>query len=125
MQKIFILLTLTILFMASCFDSSENIDIVKNGSFSKYPNVTIGEVVDTVFDKVKWEAIIGEDGNEYVNMRGYLLDGSKALFQFRIIDDSSWRLHALELDDEPSDINIVDSLYYMYVEMTEWQKGSK
>lgn len=124
MKKYLILFFITI-FLASCFAENENIDMVKNGSFNKYPNVTIGEVVDTVFDKVKWEAIVGEDGNEYVNMSGYLLDGSKALFQFRIIDDSSWRLHALELDDEPSDINIVDSLYYMYVEMTEWQKGSK
>ena len=118
MKNYLILFVITI-FLASCFAENENIDMVKNGSLNKYPNVTIGEVVDTVFDKVKWEAIIGEDGNKYVNMRGYLLDGSKALFQFRIIYDSSWRLHALELDDEPSDINIVDSLYYMYVEMTE------
>lgn len=124
-MKKYLILFFIIIFIVSCFYSSENIDMVKNGSFNKYPNVTIGEVVDTVFDKVKWEAIIGEDGNEYVNMRGYLLDGSKALFQFRIIDNSSWRLNALEIDDEPSDINIVDNLYYMYVEMTEWQKGSK
>ena len=124
-MKRYLILFFIIIFIISCFSSSENIDMVKNGSFNKYPNVTIGEVVDMVFDKVKWEAIIGEDGNEYVNMRGYLLDGSKALFQFRIIDDSSWRLNALETDDTPSDINIVDNLYYMYVEMTEWQKGSK
>ena len=124
-MKRYLILFFVIIFIISCFSSSENIDMVKNGSFNKYPNVTIGEVVDMVFDKVKWEAIIGEDGNEYVNMRGYLLDGSKALFQFRIIDDSSWRLNALETDDTPSDINIVDNLYYMYVEMTEWQKGSK
>ena len=72
MKKYLILFFITI-FLASCFAENENIDMVKNGSFNKYPNVTIGEVVDTVFDKVKWEAIVGEDGNEYVNMRGYLL----------------------------------------------------
>ncbi len=54
MQKIFILLTLTILFMASCFDSSENIDIVKNGSFYSYPDITVGKMVNTIFEKVNW-----------------------------------------------------------------------
>ena len=51
MQKIFILSILKILFIVSCLDSSENIDIVKNGSFYSYPDITVGKMVKTIFEK--------------------------------------------------------------------------
>lgn len=115
MQKIFILLTLTILFMVSCFDSSENIDIVKNGSFSKYPNVTIGEIADTIFTKVKYKEIIADDGNSYVNLYGYA-EEDEVLIQFRIKNETSWKVYAVEVNGEPvGTIGIADELYGLYI----------
>lgn len=119
MQKIFILLTLTILFMASCFDSSENIDIVKNGSFSKYPNVTIGEIASTIFTKVKYKEIIADDGNSYVNLYGYA-EEDEVLIQFRIKYrdnlEKYWEVNAMEMNGEPATTRgIANDLYDLYI----------
>ncbi|TXJ30349.1 hypothetical protein EPJ69_09765 [Brachyspira aalborgi] len=120
MQKIFILLTLTILFMASCFDSSENIDIVKNGSFYSYPDITVGKMVNTIFEKVNWEEIIADDGNSYVNMYGYTEDDDEVLIQFRIKYrdnlEKYWEVNAMEMNGEPTTTRgIANDLYDLYI----------
>ncbi|TXJ44083.1 hypothetical protein EPJ70_07535 [Brachyspira aalborgi] len=120
MQKIFILLTLTILFMASCFDSSENINIVKNGSFYSYPDITVGKMVNTIFEKVNWEEIIADDGNSYVNMYGYTEDDDEVLIQFRIKYrdnlEKYWEVNAMEMNGEPTTTRgIADELYGLYI----------
>lgn len=114
MQKIFILLIFTILFIVSCFDSSENIDIVKNGDFNRYPNVTIGEIADTIFTKVKYKEIIADDGDSYVNLYGYAED-DEVLIQFRIYEDS-WEVYAVEVNEEPvRTMGIADEVYGLYI----------
>lgn len=120
MQKIFILLTLTILFMASCFDSSENINIVKNGSFYSYPDITVGKMVNTIFEKVNWEEIIADDGNSYVNMYGYTEDDDEVLIQFRIKYrdnlEKYWEVNAMEMNGEPTTTRgIANDLYDLYI----------
>lgn len=120
MQKIFILLTLTILFIASCFDSSENINIVKNGSFYSYPDITVGKMVNTIFEKVNWEEIIADDGNSYVNMYGYTEDDDEVLIQFRIKYrdnlEKYWEVNAMEMNGEPTTIRgIANDLYDLYI----------
>lgn len=121
MQKIFILSTLTILFIVSCFDSSENIDMVKNGSFNSYPDITVGKMVNTIFEKVNWEEIIADDGNSYVNMYGYTEDDDEILIQFRInINEDSWEkyweVNAMEMNGEPATTRgIADDLYDLYI----------
>ena len=120
MQKIFILLTLTILFIASCFDSSENINIVKNGSFYSYPDITVGKMVNTIFEKVNWEEIIADDGNSYVNMYGYTEDDDEVLIQFRIKYrdnlEQYWEVNAMEMNGEPTTIRgIANDLYDLYI----------
>lgn len=114
MRKIFILSTLIILFIVSCFDSSENIDMVKNGSFNSYPNVTVGEIADTIFTKVKYKEIIADDGNSYVNLYGYAED-DEVLIQFRI-NETSWKVYAVEVNGEPVGTRgIADELYGLYI----------
>ena len=114
MQKIFILLIFIILFIVSCFDSSENIDIVKNGAFNRYPNVTIGEIADTIFTKVKYKEIIADDVDSYVNLYGYAED-DEVLIQFRIYEDS-WKVYAVEVNGEPvGTMGIADELYGLYI----------
>lgn len=120
MQKIFILLTLTILFIASCFDSSENINIVKNGSFYSYPDITVGKMVNTIFEKVNWEEIIADDGNSYVNMYGYTEDDDEVLIQFRIKYrdnlEKYWEVNAMEMNGEPTTTRgIANDLYDLYI----------
>lgn len=121
MRKIFILTTLIILFIVSCFGNSENIDLVKNGAFNSYPDITVGKMVDTIFEKVNWEEIIADDGNSYVNMYGYTEDDDEALIQFRIKynednGEKYWEVNALEINGTPeSTRGIARDLYNLYI----------
>ena len=121
MQKIFILSILTILFIVSCLGSSENIDIVKNGSFYSYPDITVGKMVNTIFEKVNWEEIIADDGNSYVNMYGYTEDDDEILIQFRIKYNEDnwekyWEVNAMEMNGEPTTTRgIANDLYDLYI----------
>lgn len=120
MQKIFILSILTILFIVSCLGSSENINIVKNGSFYSYPDITVGKMVNTIFEKVNWEEIIADDGNSYVNMYGYTEDDDEVLIQFRIKYrdnlEKYWEVNAMEMNGEPTTTRgIANDLYDLYI----------
>ena len=86
MKKLFIIAVSIFLFIISCSSDGTNIDMVKHGAFEAYPDITVGEMVDAIFDEVQWEEIVAEDGNDYVNMHG-TLEGDKASIQFRILDD--------------------------------------
>lgn len=111
MKKLFFILTSLLFILISC----SNIDLVKHGSFNNYPDVTVGEMVDAIFDEVEWEEIVAEDGNDYVNMHG-TLEGDKASIQFKILDDGSWIVHALEINGVPNTTyNIAKDLYTLYL----------
>lgn len=60
-----ILLLLFILYI-NVFSQSYNIDLVKYGNFNNYPNITINEIISTIFSNVIWEDIEGVDSNRYV-----------------------------------------------------------
>ena len=76
-------------------------------------------MVDAIFDEVQWEEIVAEDGNDYVNMHG-TLEGDKASIQFRILDDESWIVYALEINGKPDTTdNIAEDLYNLYLLATE------
>ena len=101
MKKLFTVLSF--LFVLISCSGGNYIDIVKHGSFNAYPDVTIGEMVNTIFDEVEWEQILADDGNDYVNMHG-TIDGEKTSIQFKILDDTSWTVYALEINGKPETI---------------------
>ena len=107
------ILTLIFILCLNSFAQSYNIYLIKYSNFDKYPNVTINEIIDAIFDNVKWEDIEGIDGNKYVNM---ITDtpSQKFILQFRIINND-WYINAAELNDEPYNIsNIEEELYNLY-----------
>ena len=115
MKKLFIITASIFLFIISCSSDGGYIDMVKHGAFEAYPDVTVGEMVDAIFDEVEWEEIVAEDGNDYVNMHG-TLEGDKASIQFRILDDESWIVYALEINGKPDTTdNIAEDLYNIYI----------
>ena len=47
---------------AGCFSNSD-VELVKNGSFAGYPSTTVGKILDSNFEKIKWsssQTAIGE-----------------------------------------------------------------
>lgn len=93
---------------------SQFINLVKDNYFSSHRDVKVGDIMTAIFDNVKWEKIIGVDGNNYVNMNAYS-DNEKVTIQFKIIDLYSWELNALEIDGIAySTENIDDKLYDLY-----------
>ncbi|MCZ9891806.1 hypothetical protein OFR29_05795 [Brachyspira hyodysenteriae] len=117
MKKISVVLVSFLFLLISC--SGSNIDMVRDGAFEAYPDITVGEMVDAIFDEVEWEEIVAEDGKDYVNMHG-TLEGDKASIQFRILDDESWIVYALEINGEPDTTdNIAEDLYNLYLIATE------
>lgn len=115
MKKLVCILISLLFILISC----SNVDLVKHGSFNSYPDVTVGEMVDAIFDDVEWEEIVATDGNDYVNMHG-TLGGNSALIQFKILDDGSWIVHALEINGIPdTTYNIAQDLYTLYLNASE------
>ena len=97
--------------------SGKYINMVKNGAFQAYPNITVGKLINGAIKNPKWEQIIAQDGKNYVNVSGNMY-GFKVLIQFRINDENtgSWVVNASELDGEPMPIHgLADDLYQLYM----------
>ncbi len=58
---------------AGCFSSSD-VELVKNGSFSGYPNTTIGKILDSSFEKAKWSSSQTTIGETIVRFDGRISD---------------------------------------------------
>ena len=112
------ILPLIFIFYLNLFSQSYNIYLIKYGSFDNYPNVTIDEIINSIFGNVKWEDIEGVDGNRYVNMISDTYS-QKFVLQFRILNNG-WYVNAAEINDEPYNIsNIEEELYNLYKENTD------
>ncbi|WP_302280338.1 hypothetical protein [Brachyspira pilosicoli] len=119
MKKLFIFTVSIFLLMISCSSEDEYIYMVKHGTFNAYPDVTVGEMVDTIFDEVEWEQIVADDGKDYVNMHG-TINGEAASIQFKILNDESWIVYALEINGIPDTTkNIAEDLYSLYLMASE------
>lgn len=119
MKKLFIFTVSIFLLIISCSTEDEYIYMVKYGNFNAYPDVTVGEMVDTIFDEVEWEQIVADDGKDYVNMHG-TINGEVASIQFKILNDESWIVYALEINGIPDTTeNIAEDLYNLYLMASE------
>ena len=68
MKKLF-LLTTTLFFIVSC-STDPTISRIQEGTFNDCSKATIGNLADNFFSNPSWEAIVGTDGNNYVNLSG-------------------------------------------------------
>lgn len=117
MKKFFIVLCLIAsVFFTSCFEDKA-ISIVKNGHFSGYTNMTVGEAVDGFFANQKWTSGIptDEEFSEFmlVNVEGKILYNEKkvnAEIQFLVDEDTGvFELYAFEMNGIPQ--NDIMKLY--------------
>ena len=68
MKLTLVFLGIIMLGLVGCSDS--NVDLVKDGRFSGYPNTTIGKVLDANFDSGKWTTETSNVGTKYVIFTG-------------------------------------------------------
>ena len=104
-------------FLISC--GEPEVQVVKNGTLNAYPDRTVGEAVDGFFGDPTWEAIVGEDGNTYVNVEGtiqYMSKDVQALIQFRLdVSNDTFKINALEFNGIPqSEIMLYALIEKMY-----------
>lgn len=62
------LVTLLVL-TAGCFSNSD-VELVKNGSFTGYPSTTVGKILDSNFEKIKWSSSQTAIGETVVRFEG-------------------------------------------------------
>ena len=96
----------------------EIILIVKNGSFVKFPNQTIGDATEKVIKNPQWTSFFREDnGQALVNLKGGLLSGGKPveiLWQFNVDETKkSFTSNAIEFDGIPQG----DDVAYQVLEL--------
>lgn len=54
---------------AGCFSNSD-VELVKNGSFAGYPSTTVGKILDSNFEKIKWSSSQTAIGETVVRFEG-------------------------------------------------------
>ena len=124
MKKIFVITVSIFLIIVSCSSGSDKYaDMVKHGSFNSYPNVTVGEIFETVFEHTDWESFIADDDNKrYVECSGEFHNPDDDtwhyfLIQFKITGEETWRIYYAEVDGESQDIEeSVSIILYAYEE---------
>ena len=72
-------------------------------------------MLETILKDIKWETIVAEDNNYYVNVKGNL-NNNDVLIQFKILQDDHWSVNALEINGNPEPIdNIQNDIYNLYI----------
>lgn len=95
------------LFFISMACESAEVASVKNGILDGCPDRTIGEMVSCYMGSPKWESIVAEDGNSYVNISGSVMLNDKevnALLQFMLHDDDRFEVNAFEMNEIPQNM---------------------
>lgn len=92
----------------------DGISLIKNSSFTAYPNITINELLSP-FGSVEWQDFISEDDyNRYIDIVARY-DTNEYIIQFQITDQYRWELYAFEINKTPYTIDIVaNELYKLY-----------
>ena len=80
---IFLITSIFLLFSCCPYD---HLDSVQNGYWYACPDATNKELIDNVISNANWEAIVAEDGKNYVNVKGISnsgeTEGKEIFFQF-------------------------------------------
>jgi len=112
-----ILSSVFILVVVSCTDLN-NINSVKQGHFTNYPNQKIGTAIDSFFENPQWESGTGISGNTegktLVNVKGkflYAKEKSEAKMQFILNKETNYfTVNALEINGIPQNQYMINVL---------------
>jgi hypothetical protein len=72
-------LSLVIPFLLIGCGANPTVNLVKTGSFSQYPNKTIGQAFDNFFGSPSWKSFSGENGSDVVEFNGKATIGGQAV----------------------------------------------
>jgi hypothetical protein len=100
MRLLAVVLTLSLL---GC--GNDNVDLVKGGTLQSCPNITVEKMVNSFMGNPKWESLLADDNNHYVNISGditYDEKDAKAVIQFKVNNENnSFEFNAFEINNEP------------------------
>ena len=90
------------------------VQFVKGGTLDNYPQATIGDAFDNFLSNAKWESLLADDGNRYVNVEGGALYNEKEVkvaVQFLIDpDEEGLGINAFEINGVPQNTLILFGL---------------
>lgn len=85
------------------------IDVVRKGSFSKYPDVTVGELVEETFDNYQWSTNMGAYSKVIVTVYG-TIDGRYVFITFEV----NMNNHFSIVENEKEKVAYIDAMYKIY-----------
>lgn len=93
-------------------DTIENylISFIKNGTLNDYEDIPLGLAIENWFGSPTWEAILADDDNYYVNVRGTVTqygEEAEAVLQYLVdVDNETFSFSALEVDEVPQTVDV-------------------
>lgn len=93
--------------------SNSAIAQVKGGYLDAYPEKSLGEILDSSLDDIKWESIQAEDNNTYVNVTGDLTvfgESAQVLIQYKVLENKRFIFHAIEINELPQNVFVYNAL---------------
>lgn len=95
-------------------ENNENIQFVKSGTNSAYPNTTYGEAFDNFFDHPKWGYFTTDSGEDVVEFTGECLYDNvevEVLMQFTLDKDAgTFEANYLSINDVPQSYLMLSAL---------------
>ena len=87
--------------------SNQTISIVKDGYLEGYKQATLGKAIDNYLGSPKWESIVAEDGNTYVNVSGegtYYEKPVTFAIQYKVdTKNQTFEYNAMEMNGVPQE----------------------
>ena len=88
-----------------CSSTDSRLSLVQNGVMNFCPQATVKEMVNNYVRNPKWEAIVGTDREDYVNIKGEIsYDGMAAdmLLQYKVdTNNDSFEVKGFEINGIP------------------------
>ena len=115
MKKIFpamIYSALIIFFMTGC-GYDDDVNVVRNGHFNDYPNISVGKAFDQFFVNDGWRSFTS-GGRRVVEFKGDCLwwnAQSTVEMQF-ILTDNKFEVTHMQINEVPMDNEIISGLIY-------------
>jgi len=95
-----VILTLIISVIVAIGLDNSNIDLVKNGSWERYPNATVNEILECGISDVQWSEFTTNSGHNVVEVSGYLNNDAQFIMQFLITGENSFQVSAIRMGGE-------------------------
>jgi len=90
MKTLYFFSITSLLFLFSC-GSFDNVTSIQEGTWYACPDATNKQLIDNVISNANWLGFEGEDGNDYVEVKGISnggeTEGKKLMFQFIVMGD--------------------------------------